>query len=181
MCAIAKEYAALPEFATTHTICADINNLPFESESFDIIFSSLSLQWINASELEQVINSLASLLRSGGILALASLGDNNLKELKSLDKTLVKRFVSYNKWSEISGNISGAKIKPGEYQEVMQHKNAVDLLRSIKGVGANISDSPKLRKKSYFSNLNDSYQQEFGDKDGIPASWHIITMVGEKT
>jgi SAM-dependent methyltransferase len=62
-------------------IQADIENLPFEKNSFDIIISSFSLQWI--FDFEKNFSHFFSLLKPNGIFAFCLPTDETLQELKS--------------------------------------------------------------------------------------------------
>lgn len=59
----------------------DFENLPFAKNSFDILISSFSLQWM--SDFEKNFLKFSEILKSGGIFILALPTHNSLQEIKS--------------------------------------------------------------------------------------------------
>jgi malonyl-CoA O-methyltransferase len=59
---------------------ADIEELPFEDNSFDVVFSNLTVQWLNDSKL--LFAELNRVLKPGGLLIFSTLGTDTLMELK---------------------------------------------------------------------------------------------------
>lgn len=178
MCAIAENYAALPEFATTHTLCTDIRHLEFEPETFDLIFSSLTLQWLTPDELENTLAQLYLLLKPGGVLAISSLCHGTLTELEAYDPSLIQHFPKKSLWEEMANNFS-AKLSSDNYK--LWYPDAVSLLKSMKSIGANHLETHFLRNKTYFHKLNQHYQQQhYVAGKGVPASWEVVSLIGEK-
>jgi len=71
----------LPRFRNkTDLICADLDNLPLENNSIDLVFSNLAVQWSN--DLHQVIKELQRVLRTGGLLSFTTVGPDTLRELR---------------------------------------------------------------------------------------------------
>src|SRR5690606_11416745 len=63
-----------------HWITADAERLPLRSESRDLIFSSLAMQW--CPRLEQALAGAWRVLRPGGCLAFSALLEGSLEELR---------------------------------------------------------------------------------------------------
>lgn len=61
-------------------VCADASRLPLPDASVDLVFCNLMLQW---SAPDPVLRELRRVLRSGGLLALSSLGPDTLQELRA--------------------------------------------------------------------------------------------------
>lgn len=113
----------------------DTQNLPPDLGSFDLIVSSLALQWVE--DLPSTLNHLIALLNPGGRLAFAVLGNENFKE-----------------WSQLllrSGAPSGLHSYPSAEtfcwpepykglieQEFLyeQHESGAAFLKSLKQIGA---------------------------------------------
>lgn len=60
-------------------VCADAGYLPLADASVDLVFSSLMLQW---NEPDAVLAECRRVLKTGGLLALATLGPDSLRELR---------------------------------------------------------------------------------------------------
>jgi len=62
-------------------VAGDIEALPLAAGSFDLVFSSLALQW--CPDLERAIGELARVLAPGGLLLFATFGPDTLRELRA--------------------------------------------------------------------------------------------------
>ncbi len=63
-------------------VCADYEALPFQSRSFDLIFSNLALAWTN--DIHVMLQEFYRLLTPNGLLLFTSAGPDTLKELRAL-------------------------------------------------------------------------------------------------
>ena len=61
-------------------ICGDFDALPFASQSFDLVFSSLALQW--SLDLNHSFQEISRILKPGGALVFSMVGEGSLKELE---------------------------------------------------------------------------------------------------
>ena len=80
-------------------VCADIEQLPFCEDSFELIFSSLTLQWCN--DLQATMEDILRVLKPGGLLMFSTFGPDTLKELRSC-------------WSQVDDAISSQGV-PGAF------------------------------------------------------------------
>lgn len=62
------------------TACADAENLPFPEKKFDLVISSLALQWCN--QLDRVFSEAGRVLKPGGLFMFTIFGPDTLKELR---------------------------------------------------------------------------------------------------
>ena len=67
-------------------VCADVEKLPFQENSFDFVFSNLTLQW--CTNLDTTFSELNRILKPGGLLFFSSLGPDTLKELRQSWKSI---------------------------------------------------------------------------------------------
>ena len=72
----AKGGAPAPVF-----VCADVNSLPFDGVAFDLVWSNLTLQWVN--DLPRVFAEFRRTLRVGGLFLFSTFGPDTLKELRA--------------------------------------------------------------------------------------------------
>jgi malonyl-CoA O-methyltransferase len=63
-----------------HFICADVEELPFADNSFDFIFSNLTLPWCR--DLPKVFLQAQKILKPEGLFLFSTLGPDTLKELR---------------------------------------------------------------------------------------------------
>jgi malonyl-CoA O-methyltransferase len=184
MCKKSAEYASPPEYGGTYTINADIESLPIVSDKIDKVFSSMTVQW---TKLDNSLSEIYRTLRSGGKLAFSTIGENSLSELAAAFSELdsashINNFYSEDKVNEVIAR-SGFKSIAIHTQTVTQNFASVkDIMRSIKGVGANYksNNGRKFLGKNYFQKLEAIYQEKFGNESGLPLSWNIIYAVATK-
>ncbi len=67
-------------FSKEHFICADAKQIPLPNNSFDLVFSSLMLQWCN--DPDAVFAEVKRILKPNGVFLFTSFGPDTLKELR---------------------------------------------------------------------------------------------------
>lgn len=146
----------------------DAENLPPDMGFFDLIVSSLALQWV--FDLEQTLKNFIELLNPGGKLIFAILGEKNFMEWSSLLEKYgaasgLHRYPSAKNFCwpvPFQGNIDESFIQE-------QHKTVADFLKSLKMIGAGTAKlghkpiSPAVMKRI----LKDS-------AEGFTVSYHVL-------
>ena len=64
-----------------HFVCADVNALPFPGVVLDLVWSNLTLQWVN--DLPRVFAEFRRTLRVGGLVIFSTFGPDTLKEIRA--------------------------------------------------------------------------------------------------
>jgi len=62
-------------------VCADVNALPLSGVAFDLVWSNLTLQWVN--DLPRTFAEFRRTLKVGGLFAFSTFGPDTLKELRA--------------------------------------------------------------------------------------------------
>ena len=161
-------------------ISADIEFLPFRCNDFDLILSSLALQWIN--NLQKTVESISKLLcLKKGYFIFSIIGDDSLKELKescvkvgvnlSINDFIKKEDVE----KIISNNFSDYKITSQIFE--LEYNDVYDLLRSIKSIGASYSSNNNMITRYHFDEINNFYLKNFKIGSTIKASWKIFYLI----
>jgi malonyl-CoA O-methyltransferase len=157
----------------------DFSSLPFAAGSFDLIYSSLALQW--APALDGVIAQLRLALRADGLLLFTTLGPDTLIELRSA-------------WAQVDQaphvhvfldqhDIGDALLRAGLKDPVMDmeritltYSDARKLMRDIKGIGAHNANTQRergLTGKARFNAMLAAYERF--RRDGVlPATYEVI-------
>lgn len=96
-------------------VAADAAKLPLRSDSADLVFSNLMLQWCN--DPDAIFRETRRVLRQGGLLTFASLGPDSLRELRTawaqIDRgTHVHRFIDMH-------DLGDALVRTGFAEPVM--------------------------------------------------------------
>jgi len=165
-----------------YCVCADIENLPFENETFDLIFSNLSMQWCN--DLDAALLEARRVLKPGGLFVFTTFGPDTLKELKQSWKAIdsdnhVNQFIDMH-------DVGDALLADGFVEPVMEaemmtvtYDSVDDLMHDLKAIGANVTAQSKkplsagLSGKTVLKKVRQHYEK-FRQQGVLPASYEII-------
>jgi malonyl-CoA O-methyltransferase len=161
-------------------VAADMEQLPFADNSFDMVFSSLALPWCN--DLNLALAEIARVARPGALLLFSSFGPATLSELarswQSLDAhPHVHRFVDMH-------DVGDAMMAAGFAQPVvdaemmrMEYKDFRSLLADLKLTGASNADVGRRRglmTPAQLRALEDSYREHGFEQDRFVASCEVV-------
>jgi len=113
--------------------CADAESLPFENSQFDLIISSLALQWLE--NIENVMSEISRCLSENGQAWIATLGEKTLFELKQAwkevdDQVHVNNFHNIHMWQEGVDKL-GLKLEVVEKEVILEYSNVLELARDL--------------------------------------------------
>lgn len=160
-------------------VCGDLEQLPFKSGRFDMVWSNLALQWVN--DLDQVLSSLHRVLRPGGLFMFSTFGPDTLKELRATfakkdGYTHVHRFIDMH-------DIGDALMRTGFDAPVMDveyytltYDTLTALMKDLKAIGAhNVAAGRRrgLAGKTAWLELQSEYQR-FAQNQKLPATFEVI-------
>lgn len=170
-------------------LCADMERLPLATNSVDLVWSNLALQW--ALDLNATIKGLHRVLAPGGLLMFATFGPDTLKELRAAFAGIdaaphVNRFVDLH-------DIGDMLIYAGFASPVMEmelltltYDDLKTLMTDLKGMGAHNAAAARTRGlfgKSAWARLQQAYEtQRMGGR--LPATFEVIyghAWAGDKT
>ncbi len=158
---------------------ADIDKLPFENNTFDIVFSSLTIQWL--PELKNTFSELNRVLKPNGLIIFSTLGPDTLNELKQSWQQ-VDDNVHINEFLDM--HIVGDKVFNSGFENVVMDRDIITLtyktmkglMKDLKSIGAhNINDgrSKGLLGKQKYQTLTKAYEN-FRKNDVLPATYEVI-------
>lgn len=166
-------------------LVADAEALPLASESIDLVFSSLALQWCYRPE--HLFAELARVLRPGGMCAFTSLGPSTLCELRSAWAAVdshqhVNTFLPTSELEAAAGRIPGVKMKLERRAFHMEYARVRDLLDELKALGAhnmNRSRPTGLTSRRALQGMLQAYES-WRTESVLPATYDVIFGVLEK-
>jgi len=169
-------------------INADAESLPFAADSFDLVVSTSTYQWL--SSLDQAFAEARRVLAPGGLFCFALFGEKTLFELRNSYKTALKgganRSHSFFSQQEVQAamqraGFSGSRVS-SEF-EVELHPDVPELLRSLKRIGAG-STAPVaakgLSERRVMLEMMAAYRDSYGRNGEIPATYEVIYGVAGK-
>jgi len=171
-------------FRAPHLVCADIERLPFADDTFDLVFSSLSMQWCN--DLNAALLEAKRVLKPGGLFVFSTFGPDTLKELryswnKVDDINHVNQFIDMH-------DIGDALLQDGYAEPVMEaevmtvtYDTVDEIMYDLKAIGANVTatnaQGKRFRKgltgKSVLQTVRQAYES-FRQDDVLPATYEIV-------
>jgi malonyl-CoA O-methyltransferase len=166
-------------FRAPHLVCADIESLPFADNTFDLIFSSLSMQWCN--NLNAAFLEARRVLKPGGLFVFATFGPDTLKELRSSwasidDANHVNQFIDMH-------DIGDALLHDQFAEPVMEaeiitvtYDSVDEIMHDLKAIGASVTAQQSregLGGKSVLQRLRKNYEQ-FRKNKLLPVSYEVI-------
>ena len=176
---------ARPLGGAQHFIAGDAENLPLQSNSCDLIFSSLALQW--CADFRAVLNEAQRVLKPGGVLAFTSLCVGTLNELRDSWRAVdgqahVNRFREFTAYQQLCAD-SGLQVLGLQNQpHVLHYPQVRQLTHELKALGAhnlNPGRPEGLTGRARVQGLVGAYEQ-FRQPLGLPATYQVVYGILEK-
>lgn len=160
-------------------VCGDMEHLPLQAQSVDLVFSNAALQW--STDLGRVFGELLRVLKPGGLLMFTTFGPDTLKELRAA-------------WSQVDGHsrvspfadmhdLGDALVQAGFADPVMDAEwmtltyGEVDgLMRDLKVLGAANATAERPRAmtgRARFDAMRAAYEA-FRYDDRLPATYEVV-------
>ncbi len=173
------------ELANCRWINGDIEELPFTVGEFDLVFSSLAVQW--CENLSEVLAQVHSILKPGGSFVFSTLAAGSLKELKTAwtsvdDQSHVNRYEGFPYQKRRVENSGFEVISLRQQAEVLYYPSVIHLLREMKALGANTvveNERKGLAGRKTLKALQQGYQP-FQQEQGLPATYQVVYGVLRK-
>ena len=166
-------------------LCADAEALPLATESVDLVFSSLAIQW--CENLPALFAELYRALASGGRLHIATLGPGTLAELqhawRAVDEYVhVNNFVPAQQLAQAAQAAGLSDVCLRVHTETLFSANVRELTRELKGLGAhnvNRGRPQGLTGRRQLQLLEAAYEQ-YREPQGLPASYEVVYLTACK-
>ncbi len=120
-------------------VCGEACHLPVASGCIDLLWSNMTLQWIN--ETAVALREFHRVLGSGGLLLFSTLGPDTLKELRSafagIDQaTHVSRFIDMHDLGDMLVHVGFADPVMDMEIITLTYDDAHTMMRELKAIGA---------------------------------------------
>ncbi len=166
-------------FSKNHFLCADAAQMPIEDNQFDLVFSSLMLQWCN--DLDLVFAEVKRMLKPGGVFLFASFGPDTLKELRECwqkvdDDIHVNAFVDMHDIGDsLVRNGMDAPVLSVEHI-VLTYSGCKQLMSELKNIGAHNANNGRRKTLTGKQRLNKviSHYETFRSDNKLPATYEVV-------
>lgn len=162
-------------------VCGSYEQLPFKDRTFEVIFSNLTLHWLN--DLPLLLREWHRLLKPGGLLLFSTFGPDTLKELRT-------SFAAHSQYSHIHDfmdmhDIGDALIRAHFENPVMdmeyiqmRYQGISELFQDLKSMGATnarLDRRKGLMGKEQWQRIKQDYFERWGLLEkSVPATAEII-------
>jgi malonyl-CoA O-methyltransferase len=159
---------------------ADAYRLPFRDGAFDLVFSSLMLQWCD--DLDTVFAELARVLKPGGLLLFSTFGPGTLAELR---EAWAASDAAYNHVNHFfDPHALGSALMHAGLSEpvldvdriVMRYPDVIGLMRELKAIGAHNVTRGRARGltgRGRLAAMTRAYES-FRRDGKLPATYEVI-------
>ncbi|MBY0597421.1 malonyl-ACP O-methyltransferase BioC [Bacillus bingmayongensis] len=169
--------------------CEDIEHLTL-SESFDVIISSATFQWLN--DLQTTLKSLYRYLFEDGLLLFSTFGEQTFQELhtafqsakeeKNIQNSVSvgQRFVTREQLQDVCESVTG-DVHVSETCYIEKFATVRGFLQSIRKVGATNSNAESYcQSPSIFRTMLRIYERDFTEEGKIVTTYHALFAYIEK-
>jgi malonyl-CoA O-methyltransferase len=172
---------------------ADAEQLPYANSVFDFIASNFAYQWLD--QWRDAMDEVMRVLRPGGLFIFSAFGTNTLYELRQAFAR-ASRETGYGRGEALVLPISEERMRCDMAAAGFSHVSGItysvrsvyasvnELLRAIKGMGARNASIHRSRStgvRRVWRRMIELYEQEFSMPEGVPATFEIIMVRGQKT
>ena len=160
-------------------VTGDAEALPFADASFDLIFSSLTLQWCDP---DAVFRECRRVLKPGGLLLFTTFGPDTLKELRAAWRAVdsdphVHAFIDMHDLGDALVRAHFADPVMDVEPLTLTYPDVPGVLRDLKSIGAHNAAAARratLTGKAHFARFVQAYEV-FRRADGrLPASYETV-------
>jgi malonyl-CoA O-methyltransferase len=179
------KYARGRATSNSEWLVADAESLPLASESVDLVFSSLAVQW--CSRPTHLFAELARVLRPGGRCVFTSLGPGTLCELRAAWAAVdsnqhVNSFQTMPELSAAARDVPGVSLRLESHGFRMEYTRVRDLLAELKTLGAHNMNRGRptgLTSRRALQGMLRAYEV-YREEGVLPATYDVIFGVLEK-
>ncbi len=160
-------------------LCADALALPLASQSVDLVYSNLMLQWCD--DLPRAFAEVRRVLRPGGLLLFSTFGTDTLQELRAAwagaDATPhVSAFADMPMLAQALQHAGMSEPVMDRDLRLYHHADVRALMISLRTIGAGNAAADRRRTLTGHRRLQRmrSHYEEWRVPAGLPATWEVI-------
>jgi NADH dehydrogenase [ubiquinone] 1 alpha subcomplex assembly factor 5 len=173
-------------------IMGDLEQLPFQENTFDAVVSCLALHWIN--DIPNTLKQIHSVLKPDGVFIASLFGGETLYELRtSLQLCETERIGGISphispmvRHQDVGGLLAhaGFELTTVDVEEItVNYPDMFELMLDLQAMGENnaLLNRKQYTSKDVFMAASAAYKSIYGNPDGtIPATFQVMHMIGWK-
>ncbi len=178
--------------ATDTFITADAEYLPYRPQSFDLVVSNFTYQWL--SSWQRAFSCVREILKPGGLFAFSAFGPQTFRELRKSFESACEE-TGFHSGRALALTISEHEIlarldscgfdeiETTAFTVVEWYPGVIDLVRAIKGMGARNASVRRTRSpavRTAWKRMVELYEHHYGGRRGVAATFEIIMCRGTK-
>lgn len=158
---------------------ADLDSLPFISESFDVAVTASTLQWIE--NVPQALRNIYAILKKDGILAFSVFIRGSFLELFSIQQRYgIPAPVRCFDPGLFAASLEQAGFRDLQYEQAEKTTyaaSAAAVLKNLSAIGGTATAAPLLLNRTKLAEFCSAYEARFGGIRGVPFTCRA--MVGQ--
>ncbi|MBI5183353.1 MAG: methyltransferase domain-containing protein [Nitrospinae bacterium] len=183
------------ESSNLYILTAEAEFLPYPSDYFDLVVSSLTYQWVY--DLRSAFFEVRRVLKEAGWFFFTMLGQGTLKELrdsyisawdelgdKDKGRRRLHRFVDINDVECMLKGIGFGDMIISSKRERCFYQDVVTLLHTLKFIGAqnaSVDDGESgINGRMIIDRMIKIYEDRYKRENGIPATYEVFFVRGKK-
>ncbi|WP_157981223.1 methyltransferase domain-containing protein [Aliidiomarina iranensis] len=170
-------------------IQADMDNLPFATAQFELIFSNLAMQWSNYPK--QLLADLKRILQPGGTLVFSTVLNDSLQPLDAIRKQLMQHAsMNLNEnagvnaqpylrdWRKWADDTKFTCVYQEQRKITLWFHDVATLMRSVSAIGADQQRGKRQKKMGAreYADICREYER-FRAFEGLPLTYEIGYLV----
>ena len=160
-------------------VCADVEALPLATNSMNMVWSNLTLQWCN--DLPATFRGLHRVLKANGLLMFSTFGPDTLKELRSAfhgvdGHTHVNRFIDMHDIGDMLAHSGFAEPVMDMEIITLTYNDMKAVMQDLRGIGAHNATAGRaqgMMGKAAWQALLENYEHH-RHNGKLPATFEII-------
>jgi malonyl-CoA O-methyltransferase len=169
-----------------YRVCGDAQSLPFRDDTFDLVVSSLTLQWCPSPE--HCFTEVHRILKPGGKAWVSTLAEHTLEELRVSwaavdDYVHVNSFLTLTEIKAAAGSAPFPSITLENRQVRYYYDSLGALAKELKGIGANnlnAGQASGLTGKRKLQKLKSAFEKHHIQGKGIPVTYDLVLIALQK-
>lgn len=186
----AQHKEKVKEFSTAYWVCGCAERLPFNENSFELVYSNLMLHW--SADFPKCLQEIRRVLKPDGLLLFSMVGPDTLKELRYCwaevdDKPHVHVFVDMHDLGDSLLQIPFTDPVMDVDYFTLLYSNPIVLMKELQNLGVQnlaVDRQRGLTAKGALKKLIQAYEVFRNPNGKFPATWEIIyghAWASEKT